>query len=264
MNRLPQSHHHWRRPARVRPTEFTPAVLRIEDGSCASAELEIFSLTGGLLSLPKLLNRGTRARLMFLTQTGPVLGVAEMLKPVSWTEQPFRFVELYESDQRRLQAATHCSAEPDLPVIKSKPLMDNGPIAERKPAAENRPTVESRPIMESRPAVENKPVMESAPLVKSTLQLDSPPPPENRPPVESGQSQPLMDSRLTVLRLMDPVPEEEDATADHEQQWIQKYRAALDGKKPARRRFPRIFFAALTAVTLGLGVIYALQAHLLH
>jgi hypothetical protein len=220
--------------------------------------LEVFSLTGGLLSLPKLLNRGTKARLMFLTETGPVLGVAEMLKPVSWKEQPFRFVELYENDQRRLQAATHCSAEPDLPVIKSRPLLENGLLAGPKPTVENGPTVESKP------SVEKSPLMESTLLVKSTLQLDSPPSAEDMPTRENSQSQPLTDSRLTVLRLMDPVPEEEKATKDQEQQWIQKYRAALDGKKPARRRFPRIFFAALTAATLGLGVIYALQAHLLH
>jgi hypothetical protein len=261
MNHLPRSH--YRRPARVRPTEFTPAVLRIEDGSCASAELEVFSLTGGLLSLPKLLNRGTRARLMFLTETGPVLGVAEMLKPVSWTEQPFRFIELYENDQRRLQAATHCTVEPDLPLIKSPPLFEN--------KLESKPAVENKPVAESRPVAESKPVMASTLLVKSTLQLDSSPFIENQPAVESNPAPPSPlppESKLTVLRLMDPAPEEEEDAPrpDHEMQWIEKYRAALDGRKPVRRRFPRIFFAALTAATLSLGIIYiyALQAHLLH
>ncbi|HUK24040.1 MAG TPA: hypothetical protein VLV49_05630 [Terriglobales bacterium] len=94
------------RPTRVRPAEFTPAVLRIQDGSCTPGELSLYSLTGGLLSLKKPLHDGSRVKLVFLTSKGPVLGEAEMLKPVSWTEQPFRFVSLNETDQRRLQAAT--------------------------------------------------------------------------------------------------------------------------------------------------------------
>ncbi len=104
MNSLPQQQH-YHRPTRVRPTEFTPAVLRVEDGSCTSGELELFSLTGGLLTLPKLLDQGSRTKLMFLTHTGPVLGMAEMLRPISWNEQPFRFVSLHENDHRRLRAA---------------------------------------------------------------------------------------------------------------------------------------------------------------
>jgi hypothetical protein len=120
MNSLPQ-HHHSHRPTRVRPTEFTPAVLRIEDGSCTSGELELFSLTGGLLSLPKLLNQGSRTKLMFLTQTGPVLGVAEMLRPVSWNEQPFRFVALHENDHRRLRAAIPGAAEAHAIAVEPAP-----------------------------------------------------------------------------------------------------------------------------------------------
>jgi hypothetical protein len=99
------------RPARIRPAEYTPAVLRVEDGSCTQATVELFSLTGGLLSLPKPLDKGSRPRLMFLTKTGPVLGVAEMLKPVSWTEQPFRFIGLHEDGQHRLVVATGAAAE---------------------------------------------------------------------------------------------------------------------------------------------------------
>jgi len=77
--------------------------------------LEIISATGGLLRLSKPLIRGTRIKVMFLTQGGPVLGAAEMLTPVSWTEQPFRFVALAQSDQRRLQAITGCSLKPEMP-----------------------------------------------------------------------------------------------------------------------------------------------------
>lgn len=71
----------------------------------------MYSLTGGLLSLPKPLDRGSRARVLFLTQTGPVLGMAEMLRPLSWTEQPFRFLTMHEEDERKLRAATQPAAE---------------------------------------------------------------------------------------------------------------------------------------------------------
>jgi hypothetical protein len=46
---------------------------------------------------------------MFVTPTGPVLGTAEMLNPVSWNQQPFRFVGLEGDDQRRLQESIQSS-----------------------------------------------------------------------------------------------------------------------------------------------------------
>jgi hypothetical protein len=173
---------------RVRPPEFTPAVLRVEDGSCTPGELEMFSVTGGLLSLPKLLDQGSRVKLMFLTQTGTVLGVAEMLKPVSWDEQPFRFVSLHENDQRKLKAAT-------VPFGTPEPV-----------------EAEARP----------KPVL--LPL-------------------------PTFEPRIAALH-------------EKEQQWIEKYRTAISNETP-RRRLPRILFAVLTLATLGMGILYALQLHLL-
>lgn len=121
------------RAARVRPAEYTPAVLRIEDGSCTQATLELYSLTGGLLSLPKPLDRGSRARVMFLTQTGPVLGMAEMLRPLSWTEQPFRFLTLHEEDQRKLREATRPAAEIAVECAPIKPEA-KVPPAESTPA----------------------------------------------------------------------------------------------------------------------------------
>ena len=191
MNSLP---HHYHRPTRVRPSEFTPAVLRIEDGSCTSGELELFSLTGGLLSLPKLLDQGSRTKLMFLTQTGPVLGVAEMLRPVSWNEQPFRFVALHENDHRRLRAAIPGSAE------------------SRIPSAE----------------------------VRTATAVNA--------PVRNMERSALTPPSLLSL--------------DCEQPWIEKYRTAVD-TKPPRRIFRKICLGALTVTALSLGVLYALQPHLL-
>ncbi|MGA9041058.1 MAG: hypothetical protein WB421_11025 [Terriglobales bacterium] len=190
MNSLPQQLR-YHRPTRVRPAEFTPAVLRVEDGSCTSGELQLFSLTGGLLSLPKLLDQGSRPKLMFLTQTGPVLGVAEMLPAVSWNEQPFRFVTLHENHHKRLRAAIPGSAP--LPAEPSVAL---------------------------------------AAAASAAMSVDS----DLAPP--------------SLLAL------------DCEQPWIEKYRTAVD-TKPPRRIFRKIVLAAMTVTALSLGIVYALQAHLL-
>jgi hypothetical protein len=90
-------------------SDITPAVLRFEDGHRTQGQLEVISLTGGILSLAKPVVRQSRVKLMFVTPTGPVLGTAEMLTPVSWTQQPFRFVGLEGDDQRRLQDSIQSS-----------------------------------------------------------------------------------------------------------------------------------------------------------
>jgi len=59
--------------------------------------------------------------LVFLTHTGPVLGAAEMLRPLSWSLQPFQFVALREGDQHRLRAAIQSSLELRIGKSSSKP-----------------------------------------------------------------------------------------------------------------------------------------------
>jgi len=149
----------------------------------------MYSTTGGLLSLPKLLDQGSRVKLMFLTQTGTVLGLAEMLRPVSWDEQPFRFVSLHENDQRKLKAATVPPGS--LELIEA----------------------------------ENKPQAVRLPL-------------------------PTLEPKMVALQ-------------EKEQQWIEKYRTAITDNDVPRPRLPRILFAVLTLATLGMGILYALQFHLL-
>ena len=51
----------------------------------------------------------SQVKLMFVTPTGPVLGTAEMLQPVSVSKQPFRFVALEQDDRRRLQVSIQSS-----------------------------------------------------------------------------------------------------------------------------------------------------------
>ncbi len=120
MTSLPQPHAS-QRTARVPLADITPAVLRFDDGSCSLGRLQTISLTGGLLCLPRPLDQGSRVKLVFLTHTGPVLGAAEMLRPLSWSLQPFQFVTLREGDQHRLRAAIQSSLELRIGKSSSKP-----------------------------------------------------------------------------------------------------------------------------------------------
>ena len=93
------------RAPRYRVADSTPAMLQVADGRRAIGELQLISRTGGLLWLSTPVKKGSVVELEFQTHKGPVLGKAEMLGPVTSTEQPFRFVALGEHDQRTLYAA---------------------------------------------------------------------------------------------------------------------------------------------------------------
>jgi hypothetical protein len=108
MDGLSQLHAQLRAP-RINLADITPAVLRFEDGQRASGKLQVLSVNGGLLSLPNPIDRGSQVKVMFLTHSGPVLGAAEMLSPLTSTQQPFRFVSLPTDDRRRLGAAIQSS-----------------------------------------------------------------------------------------------------------------------------------------------------------
>lgn len=111
MNLLPQEAHE--RAPRLQLGEGIPAVLRSPEGGCNQAFLKTVSLTGGLLSVPQELDEGSSQKLMFVTHTGPVLGTAKMLHPVSTHLQPFEFVSLHQSDKRKLGEAIRSCLDPD-------------------------------------------------------------------------------------------------------------------------------------------------------
>jgi hypothetical protein len=113
MSSLPYLHFKQRAP-RVHLADVTPAVLRFQDGQRTAGQLQVLSLTGGLLCLSTPLDQGSRVKLMFLTHAGPILGGAEMLSPVSNTLQPFRFVSLPLEDHRRLGTAIQSSLDLNL------------------------------------------------------------------------------------------------------------------------------------------------------
>lgn len=101
MANLPQVLASGRMP-RVHLASPVPAVLRCQDGSHLPGDLEVVSLAGGLLHLPQHLHPNTCASLMFLGGGGPVLAKAEMLSPLSRTQQGFRFIALDHKDQQNL------------------------------------------------------------------------------------------------------------------------------------------------------------------
>jgi hypothetical protein len=101
----PHQLHANRLAPRFRLAETTPAVLQFQDSRRTPGELQVISRTGGLLSLSKPVDQGSVVKLMFQTHRGPVFGTAEMLRPLSWSHQPFRFVGLEKNDQNRMQAA---------------------------------------------------------------------------------------------------------------------------------------------------------------
>lgn len=68
-----------------------------------AGNLQVISVAGGMLCLSHFLDPNTRASLIFLCDGGPVLGTAEMLNPLSRTQQAFRFVELDRNSRRNLQ-----------------------------------------------------------------------------------------------------------------------------------------------------------------
>ena len=98
---LPQSRPPWRFP-RAHLEGPNPAVLRFANGRTTGANLQVISVSGGLLSLSQPVVQGSQVKLIFLTGAGAVLGGAEMLCPVTNELQPFRFVSLADDDHRRL------------------------------------------------------------------------------------------------------------------------------------------------------------------
>ena len=117
MSHVAQSYPAWRCP-RVQLADITPAVLRLPDGSGSRATLKTISLTGGLLDIPTTLNRGSRINLLFVTAAGPVIGAVEMLSAISTNQQPFRFVSLEESSQRRLRTVIQSFMQPVMEPVE--------------------------------------------------------------------------------------------------------------------------------------------------
>jgi hypothetical protein len=79
--------------------------LRFEDGRHTSGKLRTVSQTGGVLQVSKPLVPGTLLEVIFMSSSGSVLGLAELLSPISTTLkclQPFKFIMFDDDDYQRL------------------------------------------------------------------------------------------------------------------------------------------------------------------
>jgi hypothetical protein len=88
------------------------AFIRFEDGRYRHGKLRTISRTGGLLRLQRAHVPGTLVEVVFLSACGPVLGLAELLSPVSATlkcMQPFKFIMIEDEDFRRLDSLIEAS-----------------------------------------------------------------------------------------------------------------------------------------------------------
>lgn len=61
------------------------------------------------MGLARPLKPESLVKLLFVTPNGSILGIAKMLNPLSWGQQPFRFVTLRDDDESRLHAAIESS-----------------------------------------------------------------------------------------------------------------------------------------------------------
>ena len=115
MTHFPQVHPQRRSP-RIQLGGSVLAAVILEDGQRAKAKLQTVSVTGGLLRLARSLTQGDFVEVAFQTQSGPVRGMAEMLTPVSWNQQAFRFVTPAHEDQCKPQVSSGRSPKLNIPV----------------------------------------------------------------------------------------------------------------------------------------------------
>lgn len=221
-----------KRSPRLRLANALPTVLRFEDGHRNQAELETVSLTGGLLRVPTPLYHGSRVKVMFLTDAGAILGAAEMLKPVSWRLQPFRFTALDENSRRRLTSVINPAAG----------ITPN--YVERSPAVHRHidlglPARAQAPVSQ---AVVAAAAADHAPLFHAPVGHE----PVFRAPVASA---PVFDAPVARAPFTHaPSPHAQDV-------WIEKYRTAIATADEPRSGLFRAFVAVLMAAAVCVGAV---------
>jgi len=114
MSHFPQTNANQRSP-RVKLNGSVAAAVMAEGGQRARAKLQTISVSGGLLQLQWELSAGDFVEIAFHTRSGPIHGMAEMLRPMrklqSACMQPFRFVALGDEDHRKLRMAVELALD---------------------------------------------------------------------------------------------------------------------------------------------------------
>src|SRR5436305_1326722 len=82
------------RAQRVGFEEKTPVVVRFPGGVRCSAQLQVISVTGGLLCLQRPVQPGVVGKVMFLSSNGCIAGDAKMLTPEPWDRELLKFTTL--------------------------------------------------------------------------------------------------------------------------------------------------------------------------
>ena len=102
MAHFPKADPHQRAP-RSKLSIPTQIVLTYDDGRRTLGRLQTVSETGGCAGLEAQLAPATLVSVEMRTTAGPITAIAEMLRPLDPTRQPFRFIAMDESDRGRLQ-----------------------------------------------------------------------------------------------------------------------------------------------------------------
>src|SRR5215831_16603310 len=94
---------------RMKVGNSVAATVHSHGNQPVNGKLHDVSVTGGLLFLPKAMERGEFVEVAFQTSHGMVRGMAELLEArrqsASGCVQPFRFVALNDEDHSRLRMA---------------------------------------------------------------------------------------------------------------------------------------------------------------
>jgi len=108
MTHFPQANPNQRSP-RLQLHGSVAAAVMAEGGQRARAKLQSISVNGGLLQLQQELSPGDFVEIAFLTRSGAIHGMAEMLHPTLQLRraclQPFRFIALADGDHHKLRRA---------------------------------------------------------------------------------------------------------------------------------------------------------------
>jgi hypothetical protein len=117
MTHFPQTDANRRAP-RLQLNGSVAAAILVEGGQRARAKLQSVSVTGGLLQVQHELSTGDFVEIAFQSRSGPIYGMAEMLRPTRKLQsaclQPFRFVALGDDDHRKLRNAIDSALDKDL------------------------------------------------------------------------------------------------------------------------------------------------------
>jgi len=98
---FPRPHPYQR--ARRHKVQNSVQIVFVHGGRQTRGRLQVVSDTGGCAGIESQLAPATLVHLQVRTSAGTVSAIAEMLRPVDASRQPFRFLAMDDADLSRLQ-----------------------------------------------------------------------------------------------------------------------------------------------------------------